>query len=108
MSMLTVNGTGPLSWSNVAAAIGGWPVAPPLEMRADRNLIADVQLAIVKGLQPPPRRRAGKRPHAVLASLSSIPSIIRRIPLSHNGSEADKRRDRAAQSPVFSQQVPRG
>jgi len=46
-------------------------VIAPLQMRADRNLIPDVELAIMKRLQPSARRRAGKRSHAVLASRSS-------------------------------------
>jgi hypothetical protein len=32
-------------------------VIAPLQMGADRNLIPDVELAIVKRLQPPARRR---------------------------------------------------
>src|SRR5581483_2217057 len=49
----------------------------PLEMGADGDLIADGELAVVKRLKAPPRRRAGQRLHAILASRSCCRSAWR-------------------------------
>ena len=50
----------------------------PFEVRADRNLIADRQLAVVKCVEPATRRGAGEGSHAVLASFSSARSACAR------------------------------
>src|SRR5439155_26604364 len=49
-------------------------VAAQIDVRRHGNLIADRQLAVVKRLQAPPRRRACETLHAVLASRSSTRS----------------------------------
>src|SRR5205807_773317 len=52
-------------------------VIAPFEVRADGDLVADRELAVVERLQPPARFRAGERRHAVLASRSSRRSAWR-------------------------------
>ena len=49
----------------------------PSDVRADGNLLADGELAVVKRLEAPPRRGAAERLHAVLASRSSRRSAWR-------------------------------
>ena len=52
MSMLTVSGTGPLSLSSVALAMGGSPVAPPI--RTTALCLVERLSALVNGLGPDP------------------------------------------------------
>ena len=55
----------------------GGAVIAPFEVRVHGNLIGNGELAVVKRLEPPARRRAGERLHAVLASRSSRRSACR-------------------------------
>jgi hypothetical protein len=49
----------------------------PLEVGTDGDLLGDAELAVVERLQAAPRRRAGERLHALLASRSSWRSAWR-------------------------------
>ncbi len=63
----------------IDAQVGQRPGAAlaPFEVRADGDLIGERELAIVKRLETPARRRAGERLHAVLSSRSSSRSAWR-------------------------------
>ena len=58
---------------------GGRAAVAPFEMRTHLDLLAERQLAVVKGVQAPPGDRACQDSHALLASCSSARRVWRAL-----------------------------